>query len=211
MAPVAVGGGAQCFGGQFRECPGDLVVEVAPAELADEGVAGTVAGRLGEGEWVLQVDMHHIAVDGGCFTSLLGELFQAYEGHAITPEPLRYVDYAVWQVEGEGAAEHTQHEAYWLKQYAEELPVLELPLDRPRPATRSYRGGNLPFALPAELAAKLRQVGRQQDATLQAVLLALWQVLLGAARPVHILTPSATIRRIINMTAWAVTDVNSAR
>jgi malate dehydrogenase (oxaloacetate-decarboxylating)(NADP+) len=36
-------------------------------------------------------------------------------------------------------------------------------------------------------------------------------VLLGAARPVHILTPSATIRRIITMTAWAVTDVNSAR
>ncbi len=36
-------------------------------------------------------------------------------------------------------------------------------------------------------------------------------VLLGAARPVHILTPSATIRRIINMTAWTVTDVNSSR
>src|SRR5690606_1178021 len=31
-------------------------------------------------------------------------------------------------------------------------------------------------------------------------------VLLGAARPVHILTPSATVRRIVNMTAWTVTD-----
>jgi malate dehydrogenase (oxaloacetate-decarboxylating)(NADP+) len=36
-------------------------------------------------------------------------------------------------------------------------------------------------------------------------------VLLGAARPVHILTPSATVRRIVNMTAWAVTDINSSR
>ena len=36
-------------------------------------------------------------------------------------------------------------------------------------------------------------------------------VLLGAARPVHILTPSATVRRIVNMTAWAVTDINPAR
>ncbi len=34
-------------------------------------------------------------------------------------------------------------------------------------------------------------------------------VLLGAARPVHILTPSATVRRIVNMTAWTVTDINS--
>jgi malate dehydrogenase (oxaloacetate-decarboxylating)(NADP+) len=32
-------------------------------------------------------------------------------------------------------------------------------------------------------------------------------VLLGAAKPAHILTPSATVRRIINMTALAVADV----
>ena len=31
-------------------------------------------------------------------------------------------------------------------------------------------------------------------------------ILLGAARPVHILTPSATVRRIVNMTALAVAD-----
>ncbi len=36
-------------------------------------------------------------------------------------------------------------------------------------------------------------------------------VLLGAAKPVHILTPSATVRRIVNMTAWTVVDVNSQR
>ena len=36
-------------------------------------------------------------------------------------------------------------------------------------------------------------------------------MLLGAARPVHILTPSATVRRIVNMTALAVVDANSHR
>jgi malate dehydrogenase (oxaloacetate-decarboxylating)(NADP+) len=36
-------------------------------------------------------------------------------------------------------------------------------------------------------------------------------VLLGAARPVHILTPSATVRRLINMTALAVADANASR
>nr|WP_284703882.1 hypothetical protein [Escherichia coli] len=35
--------------------------------------------------------------------------------------------------------------------------------------------------------------------------------MLGAARPVHILTPSATVRRIVNMTALAVADVREAR
>ncbi|MEZ5740755.1 MAG: NADP-dependent malic enzyme [Burkholderiaceae bacterium] len=40
---------------------------------------------------------------------------------------------------------------------------------------------------------------------------AIGPVLLGAARPAHILTPSATVRRIVNMTAWAVIDANSER
>ena len=40
---------------------------------------------------------------------------------------------------------------------------------------------------------------------------AIGPVLLGAARPVHILTPSATVRRIVNMTAWTATDVNAQR
>jgi malate dehydrogenase (oxaloacetate-decarboxylating)(NADP+) len=36
-------------------------------------------------------------------------------------------------------------------------------------------------------------------------------ILLGAAAPVHILNPSATVRRIVNMTALAVADVRAAR
>ncbi|MEK9721251.1 MAG: phosphate acyltransferase, partial [Quisquiliibacterium sp.] len=40
---------------------------------------------------------------------------------------------------------------------------------------------------------------------------AIGPVLLGAARPVHVLTPSATVRRVVNMTAWTVVDVNSER
>ena len=36
-------------------------------------------------------------------------------------------------------------------------------------------------------------------------------MLLGTARPVHILTPSATVRRIVNMSALAVADANAPR
>jgi malate dehydrogenase (oxaloacetate-decarboxylating)(NADP+) len=41
--------------------------------------------------------------------------------------------------------------------------------------------------------------------------IAIGPVLLGAALPVHILTPSATVRRIVNMTALTVADANVAR
>jgi len=41
--------------------------------------------------------------------------------------------------------------------------------------------------------------------------IAIGPVLLGAAKPVHILTASATVRRIVNMTALTVADANAAR
>ena len=41
--------------------------------------------------------------------------------------------------------------------------------------------------------------------------IAIGPVLLGASEPVHILTPSATVRRIVNMTALTVADANAAR
>ena len=36
-------------------------------------------------------------------------------------------------------------------------------------------------------------------------------ILLGAAKPVHILTPTATVRRLVNMTALSVVDANAHR
>ncbi|TNF57189.1 MAG: NADP-dependent malic enzyme, partial [Burkholderiales bacterium] len=41
--------------------------------------------------------------------------------------------------------------------------------------------------------------------------IAIGPVLLGAAKPVHVLTPSATVRRIVNMTALTVAEVNTPR
>jgi malate dehydrogenase (oxaloacetate-decarboxylating)(NADP+) len=41
--------------------------------------------------------------------------------------------------------------------------------------------------------------------------IAISPVLLSAAKPVHILTPSATVRRVVNMTALAVADANASR
>jgi malate dehydrogenase (oxaloacetate-decarboxylating)(NADP+) len=41
--------------------------------------------------------------------------------------------------------------------------------------------------------------------------IAIGPVLLGAAKPVHILTPSSTVRRLVNMTALTVADANAGR
>ena len=41
--------------------------------------------------------------------------------------------------------------------------------------------------------------------------IAIGPVLLGAASPVHVLTASSTVRRLVNMTAWTIVDINATR
>jgi non-ribosomal peptide synthetase component F len=70
-----------------------------------------------------------------------------------------------------------QQLGYWRKQLAE-LPVLEVPTDRVRPAVQSYRGNHHYFSIPAEVSEQLRELSQGEGATLFMVLLAAFQLLL---------------------------------
>ncbi|UUY40209.1 non-ribosomal peptide synthetase [Bacillus velezensis] len=59
-----------------------------------------------------------------------------------------------------------------------ELPVLELPADKPRPAVRSFAGGSVSCALDAETASGLHRIARDHGSTLYMVLLAAYNTLL---------------------------------
>ncbi|WP_344893580.1 condensation domain-containing protein, partial [Nonomuraea antimicrobica] len=93
--------------------------------------------RLDEREHVLCVVFHHIAVDGWStelFSAELAALYPDPYGQAPAPPALQYGDYAAWQRE-RLAEEAAGQLAYWRDRLADP-PVLDLPLDRPRPATR---------------------------------------------------------------------------
>src|SRR5207245_9999709 len=139
--------------------------------------------RLGESEHWLLLTLHHIVTDGwssGVLRRELSLLYEAFrEGRpAPLPElPVQYADYAMWQrewLQGDALAEQL---SYW-KQALAELPVLELPTDRPPPAVQSYRGGRLAFELGEDLTRGLKELGRREGATLFMTLLAAFQVLL---------------------------------
>ncbi|MED3334651.1 condensation domain-containing protein, partial [Bacillus velezensis] len=67
---------------------------------------------------------------------------------------------------------------YWLKRLEGELPVLELPADKPRPAVRSFAGGSVSCTLDAETASGLHRIARDHGSTLYMVLLAAYNTLL---------------------------------
>ncbi|WP_338076707.1 amino acid adenylation domain-containing protein [Chitinophaga solisilvae] len=134
-------------------------------------------------EHMLVIVMHHIASDGWSISIIMEELaalYQAYEKQqesGLQPLPLQYADYAIWQrtyITGEVL--HSQ-QRYWSHQLSD-LEPLDLPLDFPRPAVQRTTGDVKHFSLDTLLVEKLKQLSRQQGATLFMTMLAAFKVLL---------------------------------
>jgi len=140
--------------------------------------------RLDEEEYVLLLTLHHIVSDGWSMEVILREvavLYQAYGAGQDSPLPelpIQYADFAVWQrdwLRGEVLEEQL---AYWKKTLGGNLPVIELPTDRPRPATPTFRGATQSFRFSPALSESLKRLGREEGYTLFMVLLAGFQTLL---------------------------------
>jgi amino acid adenylation domain-containing protein len=140
--------------------------------------------RLGAGDHVLLLSMHHIVSDGwsmGVLRRELSALYAAYREGRKSPLAelaVQYGDYALWQ------REHLRDDvlegelAYWRERLADAPALLELPTDHPRPAVQSFRGASERVQLPPEVVARLRALGRQEGATLYMVALGAFQALL---------------------------------
>jgi amino acid adenylation domain-containing protein/non-ribosomal peptide synthase protein (TIGR01720 family) len=140
--------------------------------------------RLGESDQVLLVTIHHIVADGWSMGVLTRELAAHYraglEGNAASLRelPVQYADFAHWQREWLRGKELERQLGYWRERLGEDLPRLQLPTDRPRPAVQTYRGANRYVVFPATLAERLTKLCREEGATLFMVLLAGFKALL---------------------------------
>jgi hypothetical protein len=140
----------------------------------------TSSGR----EHVLSIVVHHIVIDFWSLALLLSELGVLYPAEkAGVPATLpafasQYTDYVRWQDEMLSSAEGERLWGYWRKQLAGQLPLLELPTDRPRPAVPTYQGASYDFQLQDDLSSRLKALAKGQGATLYMVLLTAFQVLL---------------------------------
>ncbi|HEU4963605.1 MAG TPA: amino acid adenylation domain-containing protein, partial [Bacilli bacterium] len=91
---------------------------------------------------------------------------------------IQYADYTLWQrdwLQGDVLAEQI---AYWKRQLAGPLPVLELPTARPRPPQQTFNGTVQQVSLSQEIMERLTHVGQKQGATLFMTLLAAFKSLL---------------------------------
>jgi amino acid adenylation domain-containing protein len=133
---------------------------------------------------VLVLSMHHIISDGWSMGILLRELTSLYLAAvtgSVTPLPslpLQYADFTHWQRAGAQRGQIDADLAYWKERLTGCPPVLQLPTDRPRPATPTSRGAIHPYALSPALTAALKALSRREGCTLFMTLLAAFQTLL---------------------------------
>ena len=127
---------------------------------------------------------HHINWDAWSHHVLTGDLLQLYQVCRTGEQPdlpelaIQYSDYAIalnqWMT-GDVRQAFVEH---WKQILSGELPVLELPTDRPRPAVQTDHGARFHFSLPPALSTQIKEFCRSERITPYHFLLAAYSVLL---------------------------------
>ncbi|WP_438473118.1 non-ribosomal peptide synthase/polyketide synthase [Rhodococcus erythropolis] len=188
--------------------PEDVVLDLSPVEVDAESVMlrlSEVVGQgfdvgaevpvraklfsLGSDNYVLVVVIHHVAGDGSSVGPLGRDVMVAYEARSRgvvpgwAPLGVQYADYALWQREmlgsdGDPDSIASKQIAYWQAQLADVPPVLNLPLDRARPAIQSLRGATVDFTVDARLHSGLSRLAEGHNVTVFMVIHAAVAVLM---------------------------------
>ncbi|WP_236575791.1 MULTISPECIES: non-ribosomal peptide synthetase [Paenibacillus] len=152
---------------------------IMPFDLAKAPLMRAWLIRYGDGDrCVLLVDFHHIAVDGISANVFFDELSRLYRGESLEEPAIGFVDFAVWEAESSQRKANGSQKAYWEKTLSGELPILQLPTDRERPAKQSFAGDTVTLRLQAEDAARLKKFALDSGVTPFMVLFAGYHALL---------------------------------
>ncbi|MCS4251614.1 non-ribosomal peptide synthase/polyketide synthase [Pseudomonas sp. BIGb0164] len=180
--------------------------EVArPFDLHQAPLLRVTLLQVAEDEHVLVMVQHHIVSDGWSMQVMVEELVQLYAAFSAGRElqlpelPIQYADYTLWQRGWMEAGERARQLDYWQALLGGEQPVLELPLDRPRPAQQSHRGASLQVHLQPALVAGLKRLAQQEGVTPFMLLLASFQTLLyrySGQSDIRIGVPTANRNRV---------------
>lgn len=161
---------------EFLDVPddaGSVLARIAdrPFRLAEEFPLRVTLLRVADDNHVLVFVTHHIASDAWSSQQLVREFFHTYAAFAegappdLPPLPVQYSDYAAWQrtvLDDDAVGTRLDH---WREQLAGVPPVLELPMDRPRPEIRSDRGAEAHFVFDIDQSTRLRVAARDAAVT----------------------------------------------
>ncbi|MCU0288184.1 MAG: amino acid adenylation domain-containing protein, partial [Acidobacteria bacterium] len=182
--PVQVIHGAIAFEIQYlaagkKEETGPVIRNfIRPFDLSRAPLMRAASVRIGEKENYLFIDIHHIISDGISEELLKRDFIALYQGEELLPLPIQYKDFAEWQNCRKEKERIQNQEIYWVKDLGGDLPVLNLPLDFPRPLVQDFAGNSIEFAISSDESSELKSFVLREKVTLFIVLLSSFNVLL---------------------------------
>jgi len=151
---------------------------IKPFDLAKVPLLRVGLLQSGEKKTIMMIDMHHIVTDAISNAILLKDFVSLFKLKELAALKLRYKDYSEWWNSQKERDALTMQENYWLKEFAGDIPILNLPIDFNRPAELDFAGSFLCFEVDKKLAAKLKNLVLELNTTLNILLLAVYCILL---------------------------------
>jgi amino acid adenylation domain-containing protein len=139
--------------------------------------------KLSDTDHRFSLFIHHIVCDGWSLGIILEQLSKLYNANikglpGILNGGPQISTYALEQSEFLSSSAFKQVEDYWLEQYKGKVPVVNLPTDRQRPATRTYKANRIDRVIPLKLINQLKDMGTKSGSSLVNVLLSCFEVFL---------------------------------
>ncbi|MEB6044601.1 non-ribosomal peptide synthase/polyketide synthase [Staphylococcus pseudoxylosus] len=147
---------------------------IRPFNLAHAPLLRVKVVKCAEQRYVLLFDMHHIISDGFSINLIIKEFTALYHGQALETLTAQYKDYSEWM----HTRDLSDQRAFWLSQFEEDAPVLDLPYDHARAIQQSYTGKSVSVAVPEELRQEIQALSQTTGSTDFMILLASFNVLL---------------------------------
>ncbi|MDB5116001.1 MAG: amino acid adenylation domain protein [Mucilaginibacter sp.] len=154
-----------------------------PFNLSEGPLFKVFLQKLNNTAYHFTIIKHHVIGDGwstGIMLEDISKMYNAYsKGEPIyLDRPYQISDYVTAQANFKKTEEYKQTEDFWLDLYKDEVPVLDLPTDFPRPSPRTYKGNRIDYPMPKEFTDKVKAVGAKAGCSLVTTLLAAFEVFL---------------------------------
>ena len=127
---------------------------------------------------LLLLDMHHIISDGTSLNIFIKELCDLYNEEELPEKHIDYKDFAVWENEQFKSKEFTHAKDFWLNQYKDEIPLLNMPTTYPRSSVQSFEGANYYINLNKDTFESINNVSKKLKVTPYMLMLSVFYILL---------------------------------
>ncbi len=151
---------------------------IKPFDLKTAPLFDSELIKFENGKSLLLFNMHHIISDGASLQILIKDLCALYNGITLDDVNLTYKDFAVWEVDCLENNLLDDSKKYWLSQFKNDIPILELPTTFLRPSVRSFNGAKVYRTIDENITNKIMEFAKLRKVTPYMILLAAYYILL---------------------------------